>query len=109
MPINNISDLSELVETSLASYAFISDPTYRDDLLAAGFTATQVDDFVSNYEFVSQEPNQLSGFSATLFEDQSGKKVLAIRGTEFDSVTGAITDGVIADLLGIGIRGYANL
>ena len=50
-----------------------------------------------------------NGFSATLFQDLIGKKTLAIRGTEIGLGLGSTVDDLIlADLLGIGVTGFAN-
>ena len=115
MYISNISKLSSLIEASSASYSNfsvdITDQKFREALInGGGFSELQAEDFIEEYDFLHQQPNTLlSGFSATVFENSNGKKVLAIRGTEFNSFpVGTIRDGVVADILGIGISGYAD-
>jgi hypothetical protein len=116
MSISNIQTLHDLAETSLASYAHLQfAANLKDDLqvpkIGADFTPDQAAAFVAKYDLISTQPNvDLNGFSATLFQDKTGLKVFAIRGTEFTQTIGQIvTDGVVADALGIGASGYANL
>lgn len=103
MTILNVQALHDLAETSLAAYALIT----RDDRLAiqltandngANFVTPQATRFTDQYRFRSQQDNvSLNGFSATVFEDKNtGRKVLAIRGTEFTNVGQALLDGLVA-------------
>lgn len=50
--------------------------------------------------------NDGTGFAATLFE-KNGKKVLAIRGTEFGDSGQRLKDLILADFAGIGVLGLA--
>ena len=121
MSIANIQNLHDLAETSLATYAFL-DSSMREDValaarlqkvdVGASFTLDQATNFVAKYKLLSSQPNvETNGFSATVFQDkESGTKVLALRGTEFTQGLGQIlVDGLVADGLGIGGSGYANL
>lgn len=121
MSITNIQKLAQLASTSLASYSYFNDES-DDELFVrlkensdnggVGMTEIQADAFRDQYSILALYPNSLlddpTGFNATLFEDkQTGKKVLAMRGTEFSWQIGA--DVVVADALGIGVAGFANL
>ncbi|UBB16003.1 putative Ig domain-containing protein [Comamonas odontotermitis] len=121
MSVFSIQKLHDLAETSLASYAYLDANGINDELLAdqlqksqigANFTPIQAENFTSHYALLSTQPNvDLNGFSASIFEDkQTHEKVLALRGTEFEQGWGQIgTDAGVADALGIGVSGYANL
>ena len=111
MTINNVEILSKLVSTSVASYGELSVADLEDDLkratTGAGFASVQANNFANNYSLLHQQESTFSGFSASVFEDASGKKVLAIRGTVFGGI-GLVTDVIVADGLGIGASGYAD-
>lgn len=121
MAITNVLDLSKLASTALASYSYftsIEDAAMFAKLQDLGsnggvdMTEVQADAFRNQYSILALYPNSLlddpTGFNATLFEDkQTGKKVLAMRGTEFSWQIGA--DVVVADALGIGAAGFAYL
>lgn len=117
MSITNIQTLHDLAETSLASYANLTTNTALfDDLqitnTGASFTTDQATQFINHYDLVHVQANvDWNGFSAAVFQDkQTGEKVFALRGTEFDRGLNQIgTDLVVADVLGIGASGYANL
>ena len=118
MTIANIQQLHDLAETSLASYATIrqnaNDLQLKSDLMnkdnGASFVTAQADAFTAKYQLLNQQSNvTTNGFSATVFLDKQGKKVLAIRGTEVPVPTEIVPDVVNADILGIGASGYANL
>lgn len=121
MSTTNIQVLHDLAETSLATYAYFNPNERTDSALAAAlqdnnfgasFTPDQTTTFVAKYKLLSTQPNvETNGFSGTVFQEkQSGVKVLALRGTEFTQTFGQIlTDGLVADGLGIGGSGYANL
>jgi hypothetical protein len=74
-------------ELSQAAYANltsgISGANYIDALvdLDVGMSLTQAQGFAANYTVIDQY-SDLSGVSATIFEDRDGKRHLAIRGTE---------------------------
>ncbi|MFT7224168.1 MAG: hypothetical protein ACI82Z_001721, partial [Cellvibrionaceae bacterium] len=112
MSIKSIEILKNLASTSLASYVTIDKDNLKLSLtsskLGGDFTDTQANNFIANYKFIHQLPNTDSGFSATIFQDQTtGKKVLAIRGTEF-TFSGAYADLIQTDFLDIGPSGYAD-
>jgi Ca2+-binding RTX toxin-like protein len=113
--ITNTHELSNLASTSLATYARLDGgalaAALQDANFGANFAEAQAAAFTETYNFLSQRPNvALNGFSAAVFEDkESGKKVLAIRGTEFTAGLGQMyTDGLVADALGIGAAGFAS-
>ncbi|ODS25065.1 hypothetical protein AB835_00740 [Candidatus Endobugula sertula] len=111
MPNLNIEQLSDLLSTSVASYGALSKDRLAQNLYSedqgAGFSIIQSENFSEKYKLLNQQENTASGFSATVFEDQTtGKKILAIRGTEI--LTDIVNDLVVADILGIGGKGYAN-
>lgn len=118
MSITCIQTLHDLAEISLATYAYLRDDDaflsadFTNADTGASFTSDQVKAFTDHYSLVSTQSNiDTNGFSASVFEDKlTGEKVLAIRGTEFTQGIGQIiTDGAVADALGIGVSGYANL
>lgn len=85
--------------------------TLPDTSQGIGMTEKQKIAFVARYELTYYRPNDLTGFSATLFTDtlDGNKKVLALRGTEFTQGAGQIaTDFAVADALGIAGAGFAN-
>lgn len=116
MTITNVQALSRLGSTTLATYATFTtdanlDADLKDQTTGANFVDVQASAFVANYRFLTQRPNvDQNGFSATVFQDRvTGKKILAIRGTEFTQGSGQIfTDGLVADALGIGAAGFAS-
>ena len=65
----------------------------------AGFASTitcQAIEFASRYDLLHHQENTFSGFSATLLKDSSGKKILAIRGTEITNINDLYADSNIA-------------
>lgn len=74
------------------------------------FTSTQADTFVAQYRVLDQLPNvPYNGFSATVFLDKpSGKHVIAMRGTETNTVGQALLDLLVTDGLSIGGNGFDN-
>ncbi|MFT6791701.1 MAG: hypothetical protein ACJA04_000911 [Cellvibrionaceae bacterium] len=112
MSINNTEALGNLASTSLASYVTLDKDNLKLSLSSpergGDFTDTQANNFIINYKLIHQLPNTNSGFSATIFQDlTTGKKVLAIRGTEF-TFSGAPADVIQTDFLDIGPSGYAD-
>lgn len=114
MTISNVQQLHDLAETSLSAYASIQDDrSLASSLLnrdtGGNFVTPQATRFTNQYRFRSQQDNvSLNGFSATVFEDKTtGRKVLAIRGTEFNGLRQALLDGLVADGLGIAGAGFA--
>ena len=102
MAITNMDQLASLVSTSVAAYGELDKDDLKGSLIAdeigADFSDTQADNFIAEYSLLHHQENTLSGFSATLFEDSSGKKVLAIRGTEFSNINDLYADSNIATL-----------
>lgn len=118
MAITNISALHDLAETSLATYANLDlqpaselSAMLQKEKLGANFTPDQAKTFTEKYSLLSTQANvDLNGFSASVFQDkQTGVKVFAIRGTEAAVASQIGPDALVADGLGIGASGYANL
>lgn len=87
--MTTITNYFEQAQLSLAAYALDLLPgaigkAGTDKLQAAGMTATQAATFAATYTVVAQSGGvgSLTGFSATLFQNQTGQKFLAIRGTD---------------------------
>ncbi|WP_051941049.1 hypothetical protein [Stenoxybacter acetivorans] len=92
----NIQDLSQYTLLMQASYAYLDkfkdeSGSYKEGEVQAAlrgekkgdFAEKQAENFVKNYEVISHQPNQTSGFSATIFRDkESGENIFSIRGTE---------------------------
>lgn len=113
MSITNVDELARLASTSVATYATIASNValaiaLSDSRNGAKMAPSQAIAFDARYNFLSQQPNVPgNGFSATVFQDTvTGRKVLAIRGTEIP--TDIVNDAVLADALGIGGAGFAN-
>jgi hypothetical protein len=110
-----ILDVVKLANYSLIAQAAYAFTTSKDDLVAslkdkASFTQTQADDFAARYAFIDSQPNDSTGFSATLYKDSaSGKYIFAMRGTELSLTDpGQIASDLLAtDLDQIGLLGYA--
>lgn len=69
----------------------------KSALIDEGFSETQADDFLGTWTVVAHQPNTWSGLSVTVFENKSGEKVLAVRGSDnpYDFITNAgIFEGV---------------
>jgi hypothetical protein len=87
-----IQDLFQQAQLAEAAYADFSIPgvSTKDALIANRFSLAQATDLVTNWRVIENghQPNQASGFSATLFEkigpdtDPANRFVLALRGTE---------------------------
>ena len=109
----NLFQQGQLAEASYANLAGISvstDPellkTRLINLQPDGtydFSTTQATEFVTHWKVISHQPDQPSGFSATLFDslDQPGQYTLAIRGTA------GVQDLLVADGLDIVADGLA--
>ncbi len=109
MTITNIEYLASRALLAQAAYAKTesADDLFEELRKSANFTQTQVAAFNQQYVFVSTQPNETNGFSATVFlERATNKLIFAARGTELPG--GILSDGLSADLLGIGAFGYAN-
>ena len=90
----------EVFRPGLENSALNSDKSFAPSQ-ALAFTET-----TTGYSFVDQQPNQASGFSATLFKTNaaSNEYEFAVRGTEISDV-----GDLIADALGIGLTGKARV
>ena len=124
MSITNVKQLADLASTSLATYAhFTGIPTDQSmfrKIQEAGSTGGvgmaehQAINFRDQYTLLDYTTNNIfadpTGFNASFFiDDVTGKKVLALRGTEFTVLPQVISDGLIADVFGIAAVGFANL
>jgi hypothetical protein len=112
MAITSIVQLSKLTSTAVAAYSVKLDSGLLDSFARpddhANFTSTQAKQFDAQYKFVDQLQNiPKNGFSATIFQDKTGNKVFAIRGTESDA-QGVMTDIIKTDLGSIAPNGFAN-
>ncbi|QEY15516.1 hypothetical protein D0C16_05735 [Cellvibrio sp. KY-GH-1] len=107
MAVTLIELLAKLISTSKAAYADMRTGSLQGSLTGggAGFAETEAKGFVGNFGFLHQQENTNTGFSATLFSSTSGKKVLAIRGTEIPA--DVFNDLASADIGDIGGQGYA--
>ena len=114
MTITAIDLIGQRVATSVASYGTLERATLKDSLIRpsgeAKFTSAQADAFVEQYDLLNQLPNvPFNGFSAAVFLDkQSGKHVIAMRGTEMTSVGQVLLDLLATDGLSIAGNGFAN-
>lgn len=84
--MSTIQNLFQQAQLAEAAYADFSDPTKTFfDALTTGdgaFSSAQAAAFVTDWSVVNQQPNTVSGFSATLFKNnQTGQYSLAIRGS----------------------------
>lgn len=74
--------LFELAQLAEASYADLTQANVQGALEAREFSTTQAAEFVKHWKVISHQPDQASGFSATLFQNKDdGRYVFAIRGT----------------------------
>lgn len=114
MTITAIDLIGQRVATSVASYGTLEIASLKNSLTRPGglanFTSAQADTFVAQYDLLNQLPNvSLNGFSAAVFLDkQSGKHVIAMRGTEMTSVGQVLLDLLTTDGLSIAGNGFAN-
>lgn len=87
--VNDISFSSAMAALAEASYAKFENSGVMQALTDSGFSETQVQYFLSQWQFVSEryQSDMPSDFSATLFQgkadsgDRSGHYILALRGT----------------------------
>ncbi|WP_293934135.1 calcium-binding protein [Iodobacter sp.] len=111
MTTASILTLSKLASTAVAAYSVdLQKAELKSGLTkgAANFTLVQADQFDTQYKFIDQLQNVAwNGFSATVFQDKTGNKVFAIRGTESDA-SGVGTDILKTDLGSIAPNGFAN-
>ncbi|MBP6075816.1 MAG: hypothetical protein KA520_05605, partial [Nitrosomonas sp.] len=84
--MSNIITYSLQSELAQAAYGTFSGRTIRTIELTendVGMPISQATTFVEKWQVVTQSPYSITGLSATVFEEiGSGKKYLAIRGTE---------------------------
>ncbi len=85
--MSNTAEYFKSAELALAAYADLDTGTPDVDKLKAdgkGMTATQAADFASRWTVVGTPYNDIvTGVSATVFQEiATGKKALAIRGTQ---------------------------
>ena len=87
--INQYFDFAQLAQASYAllssGMSYASAVNALKDPDTSEFTQKQAEIFASGYTVLSQRTD-VSGFSATLFQDASGKKFLAIRGTQITDI-----------------------
>lgn len=81
--MNQISTFSTQAELALAAYGNYQNGLRPDasELSRIGMSSVQAADFRQRWIVVEQY-DDLNGLSATVFQDQSGKRYLAIRGTD---------------------------
>jgi Ca2+-binding RTX toxin-like protein len=101
--MTTITESYKQAELALASYANLtagmSNTDFINALKVADMSAAQAADFSSNWRVVDQYSPVSSGLSATVFEEiSSGKRYLAIRGTE--NSPDFVTDLIDIALLG---------
>jgi hypothetical protein len=89
-------------ELSLAAYATLTTSIPDENALKGeGMAAAQASAFALKWSVVDQHTDFVTGVSATVFQEvATGKRFLAIRGTEPDDVNDLITDVVDIALLG---------
>ncbi len=84
-----ITEYFAQTQLSMAAYALDLQPgmpttTFRARLESAGMSSKQAEEFANNYSVIDQYSDSDSGFSATIFSDQSGRYYFAIRGSNGD-------------------------
>ena len=99
--MNPIPEMFKQAQVALAAYANLSpNGSNADALIGAGLSPNQVIKFEQSWRVVDQYPGP-SGLSATVFEEVStGKRYLAIRGTEASDLSDVWTDIVDIVLFG---------
>ena len=119
MSITSVESLSQLTSAMVAAYGDLRNVVgneigFKNALTRQAdgvkFTVTQADDFATRYTLKNHLPNvELNGFSATVFLDKTtGKHVIAMRGTEVNSIGQGILDLIAQDGLSIAGNGFAN-
>ncbi len=73
--MNTIQNLFQQAELAEATYADFSlarpvKVALTDTATGGGFSASQADDFIKHWRVVSQQPDTLTGFSATVFQNK---------------------------------------
>jgi pimeloyl-ACP methyl ester carboxylesterase len=84
--MSNIADYFTQAELSLAAYAELTTGRPNiEGLKEAGMTQTQAEHFADEWSVIDQLADTSSGFSATIFKNNTtGKYTLAIRGSTLD-------------------------
>jgi hypothetical protein len=123
MTITALSTLASLATTSTATYTRFSSLSIgtsdaaraqmfadlQNSALNGGFASEQAKAFADQYRLLDRLPNvPYNGFSAAVFQDKNGQKVLALRGTEVELGGQLLTDLLNTDGLSIGGNGFAN-
>lgn len=97
--MSNINGYLIQAELAMAAYGTFPGNTMAATELTgdtAGMSSLQADAFIAKWRVTAQSPDSLTGFSATVFEEtSSGKKYLAIRGTELAG-NDLTADGLLA-------------
>ncbi|MEJ1336993.1 MAG: calcium-binding protein, partial [Candidatus Sedimenticola sp. (ex Thyasira tokunagai)] len=113
-------DLSSLAEASYIHFneaikdqVAIKDAILANNTYGGEFSNTQADVFLANWEFIHQQEDTESGFSATLFKSKDPSVtqpyVLSIRGTQQGKEDLVITDGADIVLDGLAIDQIVDL
>lgn len=110
---NNVSALADLAEAAYIDFGIVPFGGLTDSDLKRKLSSKEIDwpesrreEFARHWRVVAHQPNQASGFSATVFErlsPQSGEPryVLAMRGTEFPGQLYAdLASADLAELVG---------
>ena len=93
-PFNSYYQYAQL---ALAAYGDLPVGVPDESILTGsqvGFSQFSAREFSRSYQVLDQIVDTVTGFSATLFQDSDGRKILAIRGTEF-TVGDLATDALI--------------
>jgi hypothetical protein len=104
---NDFQSYFQFSQLSQAAYADLRDnptgQTYENALKAEGFSALLANQFATRYSVLNHQPDTGSGFSATLFLDNTtNQKNLAIRGTNGPA-------DILIDLVNVALIGSENL
>lgn len=83
MSIQKIAEYSELADASYANFGDLTDSAIKAGLEARHIPSAEITNLMANYLVVSQEADEGSGFSATVFYDKANTKhIFAARGIE---------------------------
>ncbi|PXW81012.1 Ca2+-binding RTX toxin-like protein [Nitrosomonas sp. Nm84] len=100
--MSQLSDYSIQSELAQAAYGtFLGRAIEIEELTSpsVGMSTSQANAFITKWQVAAQSPYSITGFSATVFEEiGSGKKYLAIRGTEL-SGNDLTADGLLASAI----------
>lgn len=76
MTITSAVDFSNFSNIAVASYAWFDEAVPSEALRdKANMTATQASIFLDGYEVIDHQPNDSSGFSATVFKEKATGKI----------------------------------